>query len=64
MGTGVLVHAYLRRACADVPRQRQGGGAETAQGKTENENPAHRPAARDSCRGCTMRTRWRPAGLP
>ena len=57
MVTCVLVHAYLRPACADVPGQGQGGSTETAQGKTENENPARRPAARGSCRGCTMRTR-------
>jgi hypothetical protein len=64
MGTRVLMHAYPRRACADVTGQGQRGGAEAAQGKTANENPARHPAARDSRPGRTMRTRWRPAGLP
>ncbi len=63
MSTRVLVRAHLRRARADMPRQGQGRGAETAQGKTEDENPARHPAARDSCRGRTVRTPWRPAGL-
>jgi hypothetical protein len=59
-----VVRAHLRRTRADVPRQGQGRCAETAQGETESENPARRPAARDSGRGRTVRTSWRPAGLP
>ena len=64
MSTRVLVRAYLRRTRADVPRQGQRRGAETAQAEAENENPARHPAARDSGRGRTVRTSWRPAGLP
>jgi hypothetical protein len=64
MSTRVLMGGYLRWTRADVPRQGQGRRAETAQGETENENPARHPAARDSCRGRTVRTSWRPAGLP
>ncbi len=64
MSTRVLVGSYPRWTSADMPRQGQGRRAETAQGETENKNPARHPAARDSCRGRTVRASWRPAGLP
>jgi hypothetical protein len=45
-----LMGAGLARTPADVPRQSQDRGTETAQGEAENENPAHHPAADDSRR--------------
>ena len=64
MSTRVLGGGYLRWTRTGVPRQGQCRGAETAQGEAENENPARHPAARGSGRGRTVRTSWRPAGLP
>jgi hypothetical protein len=51
-----VMDAGLARAPADVPRQGQDRGTETAQGEAENENPTHHPAADDSRRGSTVST--------
>jgi hypothetical protein len=46
-----------------VPRQGQDDGNEAAQGEGQDENPAHRPATGDSCRGGTVRTACQTASL-
>ncbi|HEX3387995.1 MAG TPA: hypothetical protein VHT94_03055 [Streptosporangiaceae bacterium] len=51
-----LMGAGLARGPADVPRQGQGRGTETAQGEAQSENPARHPAADDSRRGSTVST--------
>jgi hypothetical protein len=56
MAIHALMGAGLARGPADVPRQGQDRGTETAQGEAENENPARYPAADDSRRGGTMST--------
>jgi hypothetical protein len=59
-----LMGAGLARAPADVPRQGEDRGTETAQGQAENKNPAHHPAADDSCRGGTVSTADQQDAVP
>jgi hypothetical protein len=51
-----LMGAGLTLALADVPRQAQERGTESAQAEAKNENPARHPAADGSRRGSTVGT--------
>jgi hypothetical protein len=56
-----LLYGDPRVARTDMPWPGQGHGGDAAQSKSENENPAHHPEARNSGRGATVSTGRRPA---